>query len=333
MKVGLSSPVFYWDLGSLNARLYTVEGGLVSDTNTFLVRDRLSREFVKFGSEAMFLGEKVPSQLEFIQPVQRGRIADPSLSVLMEHMMGSRESGFLSRLAFPIAAISVNKLDAVHRSALKKAASRAGFSKCILIPQGLALSVVSRGIDASSLVCDFGAGKTEFTFVNAGRVVDRIVSFVGGNNLDQAIKNEILFRYGFMVSVHDVRRLKTTLSFASKSKKVQILGKDIKRSTIAALDLDLGEIRELMKDFFSPLSIDLKNMLHSLTPQQVKEIKENGILVSGGLSQIQFFDQWLGSVVGVPIKCINRQHMAALLGMAKLVQEGALINLENYDAL
>lgn len=304
----------------MNARAYSQSLGLFSDSKTTLLRDRISKRIAFIGDPAFNLKEKVPSQLDLISLVEKGRIADPSLSALIEHMMTSDMDSLLSKLLPSTAIVLISRLDTVHRKALSQAFHRAGSRKVILIPYaaGLAASTQEEFED-DFLVVDLGAGKMEFTALAGGHCLFSSIQRFGGGDLDEYIRNYVEFAHDFVISMADARMLKESFSFSDKKmKKIYLLGKDLKHGKITTLTFSLEELKDTILQFIIPMVERLESVAYGLPAGQLKSLKQKGILLSGGMSQMEGIDDWISSKLQLPVKRVARQYIAPLLGAAKL---------------
>lgn len=334
MKISQSLQTFFWDLGSLNGRLYVVDKGLIADAPTVLLRDRVTGQTAFSGQEAFALLEKVPSQLEPVRTIIRGKIADPSLSILLEQMMGQENAGIVSKILAPVAIATVSRIDPVHALALKRAFQRAGFREVIQIPQPAAI-LASRHSDLNrdGLIVDMGAGKTELTVMSGGHIFLHTHIGRGGDDLDELIKHHLEQHKGFLISLQDARELKLAYSFtAKKNKKSYLLGKDLHKGKISSLAFLPEELDETMAHFFRELLLPLESLLLRLSPSQIQTLKEDGLLLAGGLSQIEGLDAWISNQFQLPVVRVARAHIAPLLGAAKLFAHWDEYSYLTWDA-
>lgn len=321
MGMNISSPVYFWDLGSGNSRLYSSKRGLIADTPTVMLRHALTKKVFYTGRDALALAEKVPPQLEAVWPIRRGHIADPMLTVLIEAMMEDSPLDLMSKILKPTAVVVVPLgFDPVHNDALEQTFARVGFGAVIKIPQAAAIAISSNrdSLKRGALIWDTGHGKTDLTVLSGGNVFLGRPIWRGGLDLDAAIVQSLAVKMHFLISLADAAELKQNYSFATrKDKDIYVLGKDTRLNKIKDLTLSPNDIEEVIKDFFELLLVSCRSFLVSLPSSLLRIIKEDGIVVTGGMSQMEGLHDWLSQALQMPVKGIARQHIVPLLGASK----------------
>lgn len=322
MKPSLEAPVFFWDLGTLNGRLYSADQGLISDQPTVIIRHSSTKNVIFWGQKAFSLLEKIPPQLEAIRTVERGVVADPMISFLIESMASTQLSDLLSKLIRPHAVVIVpSTCDAMHCSALKRSLTRAGFGAVVQISTATAIvmSFTPDLLERGSFVWDSGAGKTELTAISGGSVLTSRTLRLGGDDLDHIIQQFLVEKRQFLISLQDVGKLKSTFSFSKKkTKETYLLGRNLKLGRIETLTLSAEELRDVISEFYFKLMQQVNSIFMNLSPTFLGEIREQGIILAGGLNQIDGIDAFLSNELQVPIKILPRQHISPLLGAAKI---------------
>src|SRR5258708_2574521 len=211
MNFSLDQNVSFWDLGSMNGRLYTRELGILVTDNTYVARLAKTRDVVIIGKDAYSLIEKIPSHLESYPTVQKGVVADEQL---LSHLISSWKSRIaedtLSSFFFrPTAIVTVPYfIDSTHIRATMRSFVRAGFGDVVLVPTPLALVAFHdiAILQKSCVVIDCGAGKTEITCVcRSGIVVSQMIP-EAGNALHECVRNFIETTYDMESGAEEDRK-------------------------------------------------------------------------------------------------------------------------------
>ncbi len=325
MNPKVSSSVYFFDVGTLNCRLYSVEGGLLADEPSVLLRHSQTGEIFFQGTKALALLDKLPLSLEPVRTVRQGMIADPAISSLFITMLGESGDGLWSKLFRPTAVVVVPaQLDVVHERALRQAFGRAGLGSVIALPQSVAIgfSHDPSSLEKGIFIWDSGAGKTEFSILGGGEIISQSVSPLGGEELDRRIQEYLERQKQIQISLSDAAALKTSFSFSRDKKKEQyLLGKDLKHTKVISFSVTNEELREVMNTFFGELISSVKDAVMELPPSLIAVIRREGILLTGGLSQLEGLETYVSQELELPVRHLPRQHISPLLGAAKLKSE------------
>lgn len=322
MNLDVSSRVFYWDVGTLNCRLYTIEEGLVADQPAVFLLHSQTKEIYYQGDQAYLLMEKIPPGLVCKRGIVQGKIAEPIMSALFDEMMGHFSSGLMGKITRPLAVVTVPAdIDPVHARALKQAFLASGFGSVLQIPHAAAacVSFDPVSMDGGMLICDCGAGKTEITAMGSGDVVAYELIPQGGDKLDQIIQDYVKISHQLLIPLAGARQLKHAFSFNKrKNKEIFLLGKNLKTSKIESLGINPEELRKVIEPFLENILLHLDSLMMNLPSALAAALRERGILLTGGLSQIDGLDTWITDKTQFAVHRLPRQHISPLLGLVKI---------------
>lgn len=318
--------VMFFDLGSHNSRAYSVERGLINDFPSFLLRESASKKVAFVGQEAIDLAEKVPLGMELVVLFEKGLIADPQLSVLITSLIDTELEGWKSKLIKPIAVLAVqSNFYPVYQRALKKALVKVGFGKVVFYPTSaaVAMSANQNVLAHGGMVVDLGAGKTEISILSADAVLQQNILAQGGNDLDKLIQDFFEVHSRIKISLADSRLLKHDFAFEKKKqKRSSVIVRNLESMIIETVQLDSSQIKSVVELYFENIANEISVVCKRQTPAMMKKIEEQGILLTGGLSQIEGLDQWLSMKLKIKVTRIARQNLASILGVIKFWQSG-----------
>jgi rod shape-determining protein MreB and related proteins len=327
------------DLGTSNFRIIARGKGLVVREPTVVSRQRKKGGVVlAVGKKAKAMMGKEPQQIEIVEPISEGVIADFDAALnLIDHFFslvrqipGRRLKIFGPRV---IAGVS-SKATEVERRAVKAAMLKAGAREVFLVEKPMAAAVgMDISVDRSSgfLVIDIGGGTTEIAVISLGGIVlNRSIS-VGGNTMDEAIVNFLRLKYGLLIGQPTAERVKNELGCIyptgkENKKQLVIRGRDLESGLPKSVKISQQEVMEALVPVFQKIVTQLSELLEELPAELTNDILKGGIGLTGGVSQISGLEKYISEETKMPAWLAESPFLSVVKGGSLLLEDRKLLD-------
>jgi len=177
-----------------------------------------------------------------------------------------------------------------------------------------------------SMVVDVGGGTTEVAVISLGGVVASQSSRVGGDEMDDAIKQFLKKDKGVDVGDRTAEAIKVRLGSAhplTREFRATVTGRSLVTGLPESVEFSTREIREALEEPVEAIIDTVKVTLDRTPPELVTDILNQGIHLVGGGSLLIGLPDRIRAETGMPTRVV-----ADPLGV---VVEGAGIILENFS--
>lgn len=306
------------DVGTSAVRIF--DGKKYEEFPTIISR-RGESEWVHFGQEALDVEGRTPEGIEVIHPMKKSVLVDfDSIVALFSHVFSNYSYSSVG------CAVS-NHCSEVEINALVEAIKASGVKDVYLFDMltTIAASEILRDRKIVFVV-DIGAGSTKFGVLNNFEVIKQDISFIAGDHFDESITSYLKNKYGLLISTRQARDVKEKV-FAKKSpKKLEIRGQSTQGGKPKALQVNAHEIEESIKEQLLSLVHSIVTFFELLSPEVTSEIIENGILLTGGGSEITLIAQLLKKELRVKAMPAKESRRSVAGGIYYLVNDESLRN-------
>lgn len=319
------------DLGTANSIVWEVGKGIVLNEPTIVAVGIEDRKVLAVGNEAKKMLGKTPEYIEVIRPLEDGVIADyevteAMLRYFMKQVMGNR--WFVGPEVMVCVPAGVTQ---VEQKAVLDAAMSAGARKAYLIDKPLAAAIGAKVPVSESfgnMIVDVGGGSAEAAVIALGGVVTHQGVRLGGNKLDEVIRDFLKKKYNLIVGEQTAELIKTKLGVAVKPKKIETLeinGRDSVYGLPKNMTVDNEMVYEAMKPVLESILRIIRDTLEITPPELVSDIMDRGIVLSGGTVQLKNFNALVTREIGVSAHVAIDPQYCVIKGTGM-----ALENLEIY---
>lgn len=309
------------DLGTANT-IITVGGkGIVINEPSVVAYDKKKKAVLAVGAEAYRMLGKTPEYIVAVKPLKDGVISDNEMTEEMVTAFINRVSKSMMIKPRIIICIPTSVTD-VESRAVVEAALSAGGRKVYLIDEPIA-ALLGAGVDISkpngTMVVDIGGGSSDVAVVSFNGIVVSDAVKVAGNKFDAAIIRYISQKYKILIGEKTAERIKIELANVfnpSGLKTMEIKGRHLIKGlpvTETITDIDVFEaVKELTFDIVDCI----KKVFEKTPPELAGDIKQNGIILTGGGALLGGLSQLIAEQVRVPCYVADNPLQCVALGTA-----------------
>lgn len=315
------------DLGTVNC--------LVSGRNEILLNEPTmvaqsignNKKVIAVGSEAKPMLGRTPGNIQIIQPLKDGVIADLDATVVMLQYFIHKvnTSHRFLRLSPRILVCVPCGATPVERRLIRDSVLKAGAREGYLIDEPMA-AAIGAGLPVErpggSMVIDIGGGTTEVAVISLKGIVCAQSIPVAGNRFDQAISKYVRNQYGISIGDASVERIKHSIGTAFATEEVleiEVWGLNIAEGIPRCLKLVGAEILEVLQEPLAEIMQGILSVLRDTPPELAGDIADRGIMLTGGGALLRNLDRLIQAETGIkvsiaedPLTCVARGGGKAL---------------------
>jgi rod shape-determining protein MreB len=329
----MASKAFGIDFGTSTIKIYKKGQGIVLDErNIIAISNR--KNIIAAGNDAFDMYEKAPANIEVSYPVRNGVIADVAnmtalLKTFISRIGGAKHIGAADYIvATPTDITEVERrsfFDLIASSSLKVGRIRI-VEKPIADAVGAGLDIMTaRGV----MIVDIGADTTEVSILSLGGIVLSKLIPVGGNRLDESIKNMVKRKYNLYIGDKTAENIKKKLAcaYGSFEASVKVYGRDVVTGLPTEMEVSSDDVYESISEYLFSIIDAIKIILERTPPEISSDIIDSGIYITGGSAKIFALDKLLHKETDLKINICPDTANTVVNGLGKIMEDHKLGSL------
>ena len=292
------------DLGTANVVIYAEGKGIVLREPAVVAVDKNTGRVLKVGAAARNMLGRTPGNVAALRPMRDGVVSDYEMTQKMLTEFFHR----ISRFSFvkPRVIISVpSGVTSIEERAVVQIAQEAGARRVYLIQEPLAAALganLSFSGPDGHMVVDIGGGTTDIGVLTMNGLANSASIKVAGDAFDEAIIRYLRKKFGLLVGQTTAEEAKVTVgSVYERSETVvtKIKGRDFKTGLAREVVISSSDMVDALRRPARQITDEVLSVLEQTTPELVADIARNGIVLTGGGSQIWGMDKLLSERTGM----------------------------------
>lgn len=310
------------DLGTTKIIAYEPTRGLLLYEPNIVAVNNDNGEILAIGSEAYKMVGKTPGYITAVSPMADGVISDYKLTnaiirYVLKKVCG--ESYIKPRVAICVPSIVTN----VEQRAVVDAALSGGARKVYLIEEPVA-AALGAGLDISQptgrLIVDIGGGTTDIALLSLSGVVVKHSVKLAGNRFDREIEKYIRNKYSLLIGPKTSEEAKKTIgtcSFFDDDRTFDMKGRNVITGLPAKVTVSWQEISGIMRDLAEEIAINIQKVLEKTPPELSGDLKENGMLLTGGGGLLHGLDTYFSERFNIKCTAVENAEECVAIGTAQ----------------
>lgn len=328
----MASRKFGIDLGTSTIKIYQKDQGVVLDEYNAIAIS--SGKVLAIGNDAYEMFERNPDEIQIVFPVNNGVIADVANMILLINNFMNKVNGN-KRIATSdfIIATPTDITDVERRAFYELIANsklRAGNIKIAEKPIADALGL---GLDITSahgvMVVNIGADTTEISVLSLGGIVLSKLIPVGGNKLDESIRNIIKKNHNLFIGSKTAEFIKKELSSAVTidDKSIEIFGRHVVTGLPTKVEITSMDVYEAISEHLFTIIDAIKAILERTPPEMSSDIIEGGIHITGGSANIKNLDLLIIKETELKANISSESSNSVVKGLGEILENPQFVNL------
>ena len=312
------------DLGTSNVLINVDDKGLVVREPSVVAVDKNTGKLLQVGSAARNMLGRTPGNVVAMHPLKDGVVSDHEMTVkMLQILFGSATKASLFTPK-PRVVISVpSGVTEVEERTVINAAIEAGARRVYLIEEPLA-AALGAGLDISGpnghMVVDIGGGTTDIAVLTMNSVAVSSSLKIAGNAFDDAIVRYIRRKYGIVIGMTTAEDIKIQIGCVyprQEDVSMVVRGRDAKTGMPREFSVTSTEIFEVLIRVAKPIGDEVMSVLEDTSPELVGDLATNGIVLTGGGSQLAGMEQMLTERTGIQCRLADNPDSCVAYGCGK----------------
>jgi rod shape-determining protein MreB len=329
--MGIFSKKLGIDLGTVNTLVYLPGKGIVLNEPSVVAISEQDNTILAIGIEAKNMIGKTPENIIVYRPLKDGVIADYRVTEAMLRYFISKTLGKYN-LFKPDVMVSVPAgITSTERRAVVEATIRAGAKNAYVVKEPI-LAAIGAGIPIQEsrgyMVMDIGGGTTDVAVIALGGIVASTSVKCAGDKIDQAITDYIKKTFNLAIGDRTAEAIKIKIGAAvplEEELTITVKGRDYIQGLPRTAQISTNEIVRAIDKELRMMIGAIKDVLSLTPPELAADIIDDGIIMTGGSSQLRNLADLVYRRTGVKARVADE----SLLCVAKGTGE-ALNHLETY---
>ena len=316
------------DLGTDTIKLRDKSGKkFMNSKNMIAIRNQ--NQVLAIGDAAYEMYEKNPVNVEVSCPMVNGVIASATnMELVLSHTLKKFTSFTQTRSGICLA-VPTNVTPVEQRAFFNVLSGHIDASKVRLVDKGIA-DAISIGLPVLSpqghMVVNIGADTTEISVISGGNVILGQTLKIGGKKLDEDIRTMIRRKFNIHIGQRTAEQLKNNLAFMINGPRLErkIFGIHTlsglpKSDVIPSLAVSVAIV-----DTIDQIVENIRSVYDRTPPQIMKDIAQEGIFLTGGVSMLLNLPIYIQKETGLPIYHIQDPKNSTLRGLIEIINHKEL---------
>src|SRR3989339_464626 len=313
------------DLGTANTLVFIPGKGIILNEPSVVAVSEQDNKILAVGFDAKNMIGKTPESIIAYRPMKDGVIADYRVTEVMLRYFINKALGSFN-LFKPDVMISVPAgVTSTERRAVVEAAIRAGAKNAYVVKEPI-LAAIGAGIpiyeSKGHMVVDVGGGTTDVAVISLGGIVASTSVKCAGNRIDAAIADYIKKTFNLAIGDKMAETVKIEIGSAiplEEELSLVIKGRDLIQGLPRSARVGTNEIVKAIDGELKQIIKAIKDVLQETPPELASDIIDQGIIMTGGSSQLRNFTDLVYRKTGVkaalaedPLFCVVKGTGIAL---------------------
>ena len=313
------------DLGTANVLVYAEGKGIVLREPSVVAIDKNSGKVLQVGAAARNMLGRTPGNVVAVRPLRNGVISDYEMT---EKMLAEFMKKIIRySLVKPRVVVCVpSGVTEVEERAVIQATMEAGARRVYLIEEPFAAGL-GAGLDLSKpngyMVVDIGGGTTDIAVLSLNDLAASSSIKIAGDTFDETIITYLRRRQGLLIGANTAEEIKITIGSVverPEEMSMTVKGRDLKTGLPREVLVTSSELLEVLHRPARFIVEEILSVLEQSSPELVADISRNGIILTGGGSQIWGMDRMIYERTEIPCMVADDPESCVALGCGKSLQ-------------
>lgn len=312
------------DLGTSNVLIYVDGSGVLIREPSVVAVDKNTGRILQVGAAARNMLGRTPGNVVAMHPLKDGVISDHEMTVkMLQHLFRvSSKSKFFTPKPRVVICVPSGVTEVEERTVIN-AAIEAGARRVYLIEEPLA-AALGANLDISGpkghMVVDIGGGTSDIAVLTMNGVAVSSSIKVAGIAMDDAIMKHVRRKHGVIIGASTAEDVKIQIGCVyprPEDSSMKVKGRDAKTGMPREITLTASELYEALRRVAKLITDEVLSVLEDASPELVSDIAENGIILTGGGSQIWGMGQLLTERTGITCHLADDSESCVVYGCGK----------------
>lgn len=298
------SPKIGIDLGTTNVLVFVPgEGIVLNEPSVVAVSD--DSQVLAVGQEAKNMIGRTPESIRAYRPMKDGVIADYRVTEAMLRYFLRKVLGRYN-IFRPEVMVSVPAgVSSTERRAVVEAAVKAGAKNAYVVKEPI-LAAIGAGVPIyepqGHMIVDIGGGTIDVAVISLGGIVAANSVKCAGNRIDAAIIDYIKKTRNLSIGEKTAEEVKIKVGSALPLEEELVMdlkGRDVLTGLPRVTEVKTNEVVRAISRELREMVKAIKDVFQETPPELAADIIDDGIIMTGGTSQLRNFPELVKRRTGV----------------------------------
>ena len=284
------------DLGTTNLLICVDNEGVIVDEPSVLTIDAQTKKCIAAGKEAKEMLGRTPGSMISIRPLKDGVIADfDATEMLLNYFFKQCNLQGMFRKNIILICHPTN-ITTVEKNAIRDCAYRAG-AKRVYLEEEPKVAAVGAGLD-------IGGGTSDIAVLSLGDIVCSTSLKVAGNRFTQLIIDYLRKYRKLAIGEQMAEEVKIRIGSAlplDEPLTMKVSGLALDSGLPVTIEVNSNEVESALRSAVDEIVRAVRTVLEITPPELAADIIQRGIVMTGGGSLLQNFDERLRSELQIPV--------------------------------
>ncbi len=308
LSMGIFSKKLGIDLGTTSTLVFVPGKGIVLNEPSVVAVSEENNKILAIGLEAKNMIGRTPDSIIAYRPMKDGVIADYRVTEAMLKYYITKALGKWN-LFKPEVLVSVPAgVTSTERRAVVEATIRAGAKNAYVVKEPI-LAAIGAGIPIQEamghMIVDIGGGTTDVAVISLGGIVAATSVKCAGNKIDYAIADYIKKQFNLGIGDKTAEDIKIKVGSAiplDEELVITIKGRDFVTGLPRSIEIKTNEVVKAINKELREIIKAIKDVFQDTPPELASDIIDNGIIMTGGSSQLRNLPDLVYRRTGVKAK-------------------------------
>jgi len=319
------SPKLGIDLGTTNVLVFLPGKGVIINEPSIVAVStpdgkKGKNKILAIGADTRQMVGRTPEGVIVYRPMKDGVIADYRVTEAMLRHFMKKALGW--NPFKPTVLISVPAgVTSTEKRAVIEAALKAGAKNAYVVKEPI-LAAIGAGIPIHEpmgrMVADIGGGTIDVAVISLGGIVASTSVKCAGNRLDRAIVDHIKKHHNLSIGDKTAEEVKIKIGAAVPMTDdvltMTIRGSDTVSGLPRTVELTTNDIAQAMAKELREMTQAIRKVLQETPPELAADIIDNGIILTGGSSQLRQMPELVYRRTGVTAKLASDPYYCVARG-------------------
>lgn len=314
------------DLGTTTVLVFVPGKGIVLNEPSVVAVSQADNRILAVGNEAKEMVGRTPDEIIAYRPMKDGVIADYRVTEAMLRYYIRKSLGRWN-LFRPEVMISVPAgVTSTERRAVVEAATKAGARSAYVVKEPI-LAAIGAGIPIHEarghMIVDIGGGTTDVAVISLGGIVASTSVKCAGNRIDHAISDYIKKTANLGIGDKTAEDIKIQIGSAvpvDEELTMGVKGRDNLTGLPRTVELGTNEIVRAISKELRTMVGAIKDVLQETPPELAADIIDNGIIMTGGSSQLRNLPELIFRRTGVRARLAKEAPYCVVKGTGEALK-------------
>lgn len=307
------------DLGYANITLSNVSGDIYREPSVVLV-DKNTRRILSIGARAAAFeeGEERENGI-LVRPFKNGLLYSSDLTrEIVQNVVDAVKPADRIRCLIGMPSDFLPRQEAEIHAML----AEAGVDESYSVKRSLA-ALIGAGYapTISAISVNVGASSTEIAVLHRGVILSSVRAPIGGEDFDRAVKQHIIEQGDMNVSLLVARTVKERLGAVWQGRESEVLDIEGTLSLTGSrvkMTISTEDVVGIFEKPLQQLLLSIANVIKKIPYEYVNDIFKNGIVLTGGASELYGLDLMMSKILGISVTRPQNAIDAVAKGLARI---------------